>query len=159
MSNNIKEEIENARLALGLAESQIRLLPAKEGLAAFQAIETHFVASPHRRWWWEDFREASTHLHFHDGEGWKHLSDIVPSADEQVWFVAEDSTLPFYPVYEARVSIIQQVIGQCYAFEYYLTPKNFAWLLGENHSDVVFAVGEPVATNLQNLAVRNGRTS
>lgn len=154
MSDNIKDEIQRATIALGLTERQIRLLPFEEGLVTFRAIEAHFVASPNRRWWWEDFREASTHLHFREGQGWKHLSNLVPSADELIWFIAEDDTLPFHPVYEVSACIAQQVLGQCYAFEYYLIPKDFAWLHGESHHDVVFAVGEPVATRLHGMAQR-----
>ncbi len=152
MHKTIKDEIQQARLTFGLTDGQMRPLPDVEGGAIFRAAEARFVASPNRRWWWADFRLPATSLHFQDGQGWQQLINLVPSVDEQVWFIAEESTLPIFLVYETSVAIAQKIIGECYCFEYYLTPKSFGWILGENHSDVVFAVGEPVETNLKVMA-------
>ena len=55
--------------------------------------------------------------------------------------MAVDVDLPFFPVYDATPATIQRVIGQCYAFEYYLISKDLGWLWAENHHDTMFAVG------------------
>jgi hypothetical protein len=44
-------------------------------------------------------------------------------------------------VYDATPAVVQQIIGECYGFEYYLIAKNLSWLLCENHHDMVIAVG------------------
>jgi hypothetical protein len=49
--------------------------------------------------------------------------------------------LPYFPVYDATPAVVQQIIGECYGFEYYLIAKNLSWLLCENHHDMVIAVG------------------
>ena len=147
------EEIHHAKLTLGVTDAQIRLVPDDEASVIIRGVESHFVTSSGRRWWWEDFRGEFVSLHFPDGQGWRRLSELVPSAEEMVWFIVENIEPTNFLVYETTVMVAQQVIGECSGFEYYLTPKGFAWLLGENHHDVVFAVGEPVVTTLIILSV------
>ena len=56
----------------------------------------------------------------------------------------EDDQLPFYPVYDSTPQAAQAVIGECYAFEYYLIAKDLSWLLCENHHDTLIGVGDEV---------------
>jgi hypothetical protein len=51
---------------------------------------------------------------------------ILPFLDESLWLIVEEDRLEFYPVYEARIADIQSIIGECYFFEYYITPKRFS---------------------------------
>jgi hypothetical protein len=67
---------------------------------------------------------------------------VVTDASERVWFVAEDEQLPYFPVHETTPAIAQEVIGECYAFEYYPIAKDLSWLLCENHHDVLMALGD-----------------
>jgi hypothetical protein len=53
------------------------------------------------------------------------MPQIVPNPDELVWFIAEDSHLPHYPVFETSPNVATQIIGGCYGFEYYLIAKGF----------------------------------
>jgi hypothetical protein len=85
--------------------------------------------------------------------GWKLLTTLTPDPNEHVWFVAEDDQLPFYPVFDATPKAAEQVIGQCFGFEYYLIAKDMTWLLCENHHDYLIGVGDPVATRLAQLAI------
>ena len=48
-------------------------------------------------------------------------------------FIAEETQLPFYLVYETTPEIVQKIIGECYGFKYYIIPKDKSWLLRENH--------------------------
>ena len=114
----------------------------------------HFVASGDRRWWWEDFREESVSCRFPDNDSWRHLPELVPDPEERVWFIVEDNTSAFYPVYEANSYAVRDVISECYAFEYYLADKQKKWLLCETHHSVVYAVGSEVQERLRRIASR-----
>ena len=149
MVNGVMEEIVCARRTLDLSDTALRLLPDDEARTVFQLAEAHFVATPNRRWWWEDFRIPAVTRHFADGRGFEWLTWIVPSPAEVVWWIVEEARRPFFAVYEADVATIQQILGECYPFEYYLIPKDRRWLLCENHSDVLCAIGEEVQHKLK----------
>jgi hypothetical protein len=46
-----------------------------------------------------------------------------------------------FPVYATTLAVAQQVIGECYAFEYYLVAKDLGWLLCANHHDLMMGLG------------------
>ncbi|HEX7863176.1 MAG TPA: DUF6756 family protein [Verrucomicrobiae bacterium] len=86
----------------------------------------------------------------------EHLAELVPNAGESVWFIVEDDSLPFYPVYEARASVLSALIGECYGFESYVIGQKFDWLICENHHDRIFAVGEAVEKATREFALERG---
>jgi hypothetical protein len=144
----VVDEIGRAAQILGLGPEQFRhLAPPEEETVYFSALK-HFVASDNRRWWWEAFRETGTSRQFIDGDGWKHIPGILPNPNEVVWFIAEESQSPNYPVFETTPRLASQIIGECYGFEYYLIAKDFSWLLCENHHDYLIAVGAAVERRL-----------
>lgn len=142
------DEILRAIDALTFAPDRFRRLATKAARHVYQSALRHFVPEGQPRWWWECF-PASTAVHFAAGDGWRHLTEIVPDADERVWFIVEDSGPPGYSVWEADVRDVQAVIGECYGFEYYLIQRQFRWLVCENHSDVLIAVGKEVEDRLR----------
>jgi len=143
-------EIQRAIQALGFASERFRGLPVDEAERVYQSALRHFVPQGRPRWWWEHFPE-STAFQFTDGDGWRHLTEIVPDADERVWFIAEDHAPPGYSVWEASVRDVQAVIGECYGFEFYVIQQQHHWLVCENHHDVVVAVGRDVEERLREL--------
>ena len=144
----IIDEITQAVDRLGLSPVAMRLLPAQENEEVFRAALRHFVASGGRRWWWEDFRLPGKSLAFTEGDAWKHLPRIAPDPKESIWFIAEDDSLPHYPVFETTPEVASLVIGECYCFEYYVVAKDLSWLVCETHHNVVCAVGEAVEARL-----------
>lgn len=46
-----------------------------------------------------------------------------------------------------------RVLGEHHLFEYFIVGWHLEWMVGENHHDVLFAVGEPLASKL--FAVRD----
>lgn len=142
------DEIQKATRTLGFTPEQFRRLTPDEAERVHQSALRHFVPRGQPRWWWEHF-PASTGFHFPDGDGWQHLVELVPNADERVWFIAEDFVAPEYSVWEASVGDIQAVIGECYHFEFYMIEQEHRWLLCENHHCVVVAVGREVEDKLR----------
>jgi hypothetical protein len=144
------DEIQKATQTLGFSAERFRHLSTDEGRRVYTSASRHFVPVEHQDkiWWWEYF-PSSTAVHFSDGDGWRHLIEFVPDADERVWFVAEDHAPPGYSVWEASVRDIQAVIGECYGFEFHVVQQQFRWLVCENHHDVVFAVGKEAEDRLR----------
>lgn len=153
MSDMLESEIEQARRTLRLTDNDLRLLPEEEGRKIYHAAESQFVATPGRRWWWEDLRQTAITCHFDEDNGWEYLSALVPSPEERVWFIAGDDPRAVL-VYESTPGVIQKIVGECYYFEYIIVARNFRWLLGENHHGLMFAIGEGVAINLMKMLDR-----
>ena len=145
-----RDEIDAAITKLELPPRVCRALPDAEGREIFQAALNTFVGGDDRRWWWEAFSDEAVGRKVKDG--WRLLTTLVPQPDGLVWFVAEDTDLPYYPVYETTPAAVEKIIGECFGFEYYLIAKDMGWLLCENHHDTLIGVGEPVASRLAELA-------
>ena len=148
----VVDEITQAIGRLSLDPAVMRLLAPSQSETVFLAALNHFVTSGDRRWWWEDFRKPGKSVTFEDGEGWRHVPKIAPDAKESVWLIAEDDSLPHYPVFETTPEVASLVIGECYGFEYYLVAKDLSWLICETHHNVLCAVGSVVEARLQNAA-------
>lgn len=148
----IVDEINQAVARLGLSSTAMRQLLAPQSTDVFGAALDHFVSSGDRPYWWEDFRQEGMSVCFEDGQGWKRVPEIAPASDELVWLIAEDGSLPHYPVFETTPKIASLVIGECHAFEYYLIAKDLSWLLCENHHNVLCAVGTLVEARLKKVA-------
>jgi hypothetical protein len=145
----VTKEIENALRVLSIPSESFRLLPDDQGAVLYQELLAEFVAGTDRRWWWEAFLKPSSSKTFEDGTGFEKITELVPKPNAMVWFVVEEDQLPFYPIYEATPAAIQQVIGECYGFEYYIIPKSKDWLLCENHHNRMIGVGNQITARLE----------
>jgi hypothetical protein len=151
MREAVNDEIQKAKQHLGLDDSAIRLLADEECRTVLNEVVSHFVESGDRRWWWEDFCLPSTSVRFANQQGFLYLEKLVPDKREKCWLIVEEDGLPFYPVYEATPEASQAVIGECYAFEYYLVAKDLSWLICETHHNVLIAIGEGLEERLRQI--------
>jgi hypothetical protein len=140
--SQVLEEVENAIKLLKLS-NEVNLVEA-EGEAIYKSLIETFVDGGDRRWWWESFRHPSESITFDDGKGFERLAEFVPNKNEVVWFVVEDDQLSYYPIFEATTENVIKIISECFAFEYYLVPKDKSWLLCENHHNCIIGVGKNV---------------
>ena len=148
------DEIQRATEFLGFSLERFRHLPPDEAQRVYESSLRHFVPRGRPRWWWEHF-PSSTGVHFIKGDGGQHLAELVPDADERVWFIAEDFVAPEYSVWEASTRDIQAVIGECYGFEFYVIQQQLRWLVCKNHHAVVVAVGSEVEDRLREYGPPN----
>jgi len=146
--SEVIEEIENAIDLLKLNLSVKRVTAGLEEVL-FKELLDCFVEGGDRRWWWESFKESSKSILFENGLGFQELIDIVPDPDEVVWFVVEDDQSPFYPIYEASTLNIVKIIGECFAYEYYLIPKDKRWLICETHHNSIVGIGSEVISSIE----------
>jgi len=139
--SEIKKEIQRAIETLNLTEREVQLLPSDLGKIVFEECLAHFVRSGERRWWWEDFRQEVS-FSIEDTElPFERLNEIIPDIESKVWLIVEDNYETFYPVYEIVAKKIKEIIGECFGFEYYIIPKNKAWLICENHHSRLIGIG------------------
>lgn len=144
----VTEEIQHAIKELSLGDKDIRQVKTEEAKVLYFELLEEFVEGGDRRCWWESFKRESESVQFDDGKGFERIIYIVPDEHEIVWFVTEEDQLPFYPIYESTPKIIQRIIGECYAFEYYIVPKSKEWLLSENHHNYLIGVGKAIIEKL-----------
>lgn len=152
--SQVTDEVEGAIARLELFGTVRRLTDA-EAQQLNHEIRAAFVIGGDRRWWWEAFREPIASKVFDDG-GFRHLEKLVPDKDEQCWFVVEDDDGPCYPVWESSPVDAAAVIGECFAFEYYIVSKAKRWLICENHHNLVIGVGEDVVRSIREIRVTGG---
>lgn len=148
----IKEEIQQAAILLGLSSQDLREVPEEEARKIYNKAISKFVTGGERRWWWEAFSKKSESIKSKDDKGFQKITQIVPDPEEHIWFIAEENHLDFYPVYEASPKAIQQVVGECYGFEYYLISKDFNWLLCEDHHGYFHGIGTEIIKNIKKIA-------
>lgn len=129
------------RLALS---ERVRRLPVVDAARINAELLNSFVVGGDRRWWWEAFREPSATKAFPDDKGFEHIVELVPNRAEKCWFVVEDTGSDSYPVYEATPEDVASIVGECFAFEYYIAPKSKHWLICENHHGRIIGVGEEI---------------
>jgi len=149
----VTEEIENACITLGLKESDMRLLSFDENENLYNELYSSFVKGGDRKWWWESFKDIEASCVVENGMGFKLIPELVPDPNDNLWFVVEEDQLEFYPIFETTASVATAIIGECYAFEYYLIPKDKTWLLCETHHNRLIGVGNEIIGKLSEVAV------
>lgn len=146
--SQVAEEIQNAIGLLKLESSVKRVAISKEETLYYDLL-SHFVDGGDRRWWWEAFKLPSEYITYDEDSGFEKLVELVPDSKEEIWFMVEDDKLPHYPIYEASTENITKIIGECFAYEYYLIPKNKRWLLCETHHNSIVGVGKEVISKIE----------
>ncbi|WP_157601007.1 DUF6756 family protein [Persicobacter sp. CCB-QB2] len=137
----VKEEISTAIETLEYSADQIALLSFDMGSTLYYELLNSFVKSGDRRWWWEDFKQASFDFQKYE-KPFEKLKEIIPDQNEKVWLMVEDDQEADYPIYDCNPSIIGEIIGECFGFEYYVINKNKDWLLCENHHGRLIGLGD-----------------
>jgi hypothetical protein len=149
--SQVTDEVDSAIARLDL-RSQVRRLADVEAQRVNQEVLDEFVIGGVRRWWWETFRDPTASKSFPDGCAFEQLPEFVPDKTEECWFVVEDGDGDCYPVWEATPADAVRVVGECFAFEYYIVPKHKRWLICENHHDRVIGVGEQIVRAIRQVS-------
>jgi hypothetical protein len=73
-----------------------------------------------------------------------------------VWLVVEDfgrmkDGPPFW-IFEATLAAAVATLKNHHLLEFYVVSRSLTWLVGENHHDVLFAVGEHAVSVLGEIA-------
>jgi hypothetical protein len=149
--SQVLDEVEKAISLLGLSKD-VSLIK-DEGAPLYDSLVEHFVEGGARRWWREAFSLPSESIAYDDGKGFEKLNQFVPDFKELVWFVVEDDQLSHYPIFEASTDNVMKILGECFAFEYYLVPRDKSWLLCENHHNRIIGVGNQVVSAIDRVSM------
>ena len=139
--SHVKEEISKAIETLSLTPGDIKLLDYESSREIFEKCQSRFVNSIARRWWWEDFKDVSFCISDIE-RPFEHLEEFIPDSENHVWLMVEDDQADFYPIYDCSPKKIGALIGECFAFEYYIINKDLKWLLCENHHSRLIGAGD-----------------
>ncbi|MFT3822912.1 MAG: hypothetical protein QM731_03290 [Chitinophagaceae bacterium] len=130
----------------GISDEQFNAIGIHDWPEVFKKIEAAFIKKENSNtsfnWWWEDLKGDQVALQFQRDDAYMYLHHLVDK-NEKIWFVASDNN--FDPtkfwLFEGYIEPVQQVIGELYAFEYYLVSKKYDWLLAENHHGYLIGMG------------------
>jgi hypothetical protein len=152
VDESLSQEIELATRTLGLPQSAFVVVSKPDLTPIIQDFERRFF-KPGSGFRWERLREPSIAVSFSDGMAFRRLTAILPGEPELLWFVVEDILSSSLLLYRSVGWAIQEVIGGCSGFEYYIFPGDFDWLICENHHRFLIAHGQPVAARLEHVAM------
>jgi hypothetical protein len=145
----LKHELLQTAAMLGLPITSFRTVGINEWEPIMKKIEERFVKDQFNKWvwWWDGHFKDPVYASGLFKAPFVILNELVP-VQELVWFIAEGRKNKFW-LFEGDIESIQKVIGESYAFEYYIVSKKYEWLLCENHHDVLFGVGEIIIERLK----------
>lgn len=155
-SAGFRADIDEAIKALNLSTDQFRLVELHQHEQILVAILERFTTLGKKGlnypWWWTSLKEPRASIY--DDYAPSLLEQLLPP-QEVVWFIAEDVKRTKrngnFWLYEGTVAAIVQLLGELFAFEYYLVSKKFEWLVGEDHSGILIGVGEPIVSAITNV--------
>ena len=123
------------------------------GIHEWQSVEADVIAhfthdsEPKMTWMWENRITPQFPCYGVMHTGWDMVYDtftaIIPNS-ESLWLFLEDSLdmEPKYWAYSGTIVSMMTLLGELPGCDYYLVSKKLAWVVGENHSDVLFAYGD-----------------
>jgi hypothetical protein len=133
----VDEMVEEAIHTLGCAESEIRQLHGPEGELVVKKAMERFVDGNPRAWWMSLKRKYKKFPV--DDNNLEYLEHHWPKSESHAYFVPENGTRALR-AFDASLSAVKAVLGECSFFEYYVVGKRFDWLLAESDHSELFVV-------------------
>lgn len=151
--SQFSEDLLTAAAELGFGEPAFRRADSDERQRVLAAVRDAFPGSLFP-WLITDGPEpcSETGFMFPEDRGYLWLTRIIPQPSQPIWFIPENWGSDGAIVFRTSAETVQQILGECHHFEYCLVPETCEWLVGEHHSGVTFALGEPVTSRLDQLA-------
>jgi hypothetical protein len=146
------KSIRDAIVELSLSSELIVELPSVEAAEVRKSIEEKFLA-PGYEWWWERLNSGIS-FWFSDPKWRGYIAIPYLCPDARCWF------FPVYndegEVFRGRPTAIAKILEHTRDDEYALVDMNLDWLVIENHHNVLFGSGEPIASRLSEWLRRPG---
>lgn len=156
----VRDEIESAIKKLCLSESCCKEVGKNQWKAILDRIEEEFINyRAHRSRWnsgiekeyWEYLKRESYSVYFEFDDANECLSDFIDN-DEKVWLLAREKSYSKLWIYEGCIQPIQEILSECFYFEYYIVSKKFLWLLCENEHGYLIGSGESMIAKMKKYA-------
>lgn len=137
---------------LNISECELKEVNKLQWQSIIDKIEENFITKEKHDIdtypYWERLKGECFNIYFEEDDAYKSL-DLLINRDETVWLLLQDDAKLW--LYEGNIETIKKVIGECYAFEYYLISKKYSWLLCENHHGYLIGVGNPIVDRMRKL--------
>lgn len=123
----IEQQLDRAAHNLGVVDAVRKLEPMEARDVRRTFILSCCIKDP-GCFYWDYFKPPEAHVP--DEEGWRHLRDYAAQEDIcYLLFNENDDKV----VYLVKLSHIVELIGDCSAFEFYLTGTRFDWAVAFSH--------------------------
>jgi hypothetical protein len=156
----LRDDLEEARKILGLTTTEfgeVRVHWHRKILENIWATFTKLGHEAERHWWINQHLEGDVvGLHPElESSVFAILRETLPE-NERLWLVGTENRNrhPKYWLYETTAEHLVKVLEETYAFDFYVCSKKYDWLVTQEHHGVILAVGEPVASKLNDLRPR-----
>lgn len=147
---------------MGIAQASFDQLPGWRASEVLDRVIDRFTTrgryNRYREWIWNDLRDPHTGLQNDENL----LLEFGP-ADTPVWLVTEDWSrnkrgAPFW-LFESTLGAVAKTLDNHHLLEFFVVERSFEWLIGQNHHDIWFAVGDHSVAVLQRLSGRDFATT
>lgn len=150
---NLRANIEKTRKRLGIHKEQFSEVSLHAYQDILKEIWRKFTKLGHKAenyFWINNYIENA--IFYRPGtqrESIFILKSIIPS-DEKIWLIGLETKneKPKYWLFEGDAESIIAILDEMYIFDFYLVSKKYQWIFTEEHSGVLIASGDPVATKL-----------
>ena len=145
----LKHELLQIASVLSLPSTRFRAVGAAEWEPVMKKIEDKFVRAPYGRlrWWWTHFKFPHYGMQL-PVQFYEVLHNLLPT-QAHAWFIVEEGDKHW--LFEGRIDAIQQVLAECYFFEFYIVSKKYDWLLCETHHDVLCGIGDSLVEKMKQV--------
>lgn len=151
----LRSKIQETIKSLSMSESQLKEVSKQHWQQIIDKIEKTFISkekyNSNTYPYWEKLKGNCFSIFFEEDDASTAL-DMLVNRDEKIWLLVQGDRKIW--LYEGDIESIKKLIGECYAFEYYLVSKKFSWLLCENHHGCLIGVGNPIVDRLKSLQLK-----
>lgn len=123
-------------------------LNKRDALEAINCIAKKFIIDRSKKWWWTDLTQDSVKIEYGESDGLLFIEELVNKDTEVLFFITDDEPEP-WPVFQGKLSTVIEIIAEQRFFEYFLTDKDYSWIIFDTHHNS-FIIGGA----LLNIAVR-----
>lgn len=92
-------------------------------------------------WWWQGMANESTTIEYGDGYSWPLIQHMVQNEEQSIYLVMTDDDPEPWPVFKGAFCNIGKLIAELWRFEYFLTDKDFSWVIFDTHHNSLIVSG------------------
>ncbi len=142
MRNEITKLIQN-----GYINQEISEVSKLNWESIIRVIEDNFVSKKSHKdsmhWAWERLKKESYSVQIsNEFDSLVSVLERLLQNNDRYWFIVDEpGNKNKQWVYDASLKSIITVLKECSFFEYYIVPKDYSWLLVENHHNCLIGTG------------------
>ena len=105
------------------------------------SVAERYMIDRSKVWWWQGMANESTTIEYGDDYSWPLIQHMVLNEEQLVYLVITDDDPEPWPVFKGTFSNIGKLIAELWRFEYFLTDKDFSWVIFDTHHNSLIVSG------------------